>query len=187
MDDRRGRSPARWFRAAALAVIVGAAPVGHAAPPADGGPGATLPASAEDPDYTAGRAAFDRKDWQAAIANLSLVPAGAPREDDAQTMVAYAWRKLGRYDLALENYAAVLVRNPRHRGALEYLGEAYLDLDRVDDANATRARLAGACGVPPVGAGPGCEELEDLDRAYAEHGLPAPRADHDLAGTRPAG
>ena len=182
MDARERRSPARWFRAAVFAVIAGTAPAGHAAPPADGGLGATPPASAEDPDYAAGRAAFDREDWPAAIANLSLVPAGAPREDDAQTMVAHAWRKLGRYDLALENYAAVLARNPRHRSALEYLGEAYLDLGRVDDANATRARLAEACGTAA-----GCEELEDLERAYAEQGLPAPRADDDRAGTRPAG
>ena len=187
MDARERRSPARWFRAAVFAVIAGTAPAGHAAPPADGGPGATPPASAEDPDYAAGRAAFDRKDWPATIANLSLVPAGSPREDDAQTMVAYAWRKLGRYDLALDNYAAVLARDPRHRGALEYLGEAYLDLGRVDDANATRARLAEACRGPAVGAGPGCEELEDLDRAYAEHGVPAPRAEQNRAGAKPAG
>jgi tetratricopeptide (TPR) repeat protein len=153
-----------------------------------GGSTATSPpAAAEDPDYAAGRAAFEREDWRAAIASLSLVPPGGPREDEAQTMVAYAWRKLGRYDLALENYAAVLGRNPRHRGALEYLGEAYLDLGRLDDADATRARLAQACEAAAAAPGAGCEELEELERAYAEHGVPVPRAGMARAGTKPAG
>ena len=171
MCARSGGFPVRWLCAAVFAVVVGAAPAGHAVAALSGGSSAAPPAPSGDPDYAAGKAAFDRKDWQAAIANLSLVSAGGPQEDEAQTMVAYAWRKLGRYDLALESYAAVLARSPRHRGALEYLGEAYLDLGRVDDANATRARLAQACG------GAGCEELEDLERAYAEHGVPAPRAE----------
>ena len=173
--------PVRWLHAAVLAAVAGAAPAGHAVAAMTGGSDATSPASSEDLDYAAGKAAFERKDWQAAIANLSLVPSG-PRQDEAQTMLAYAWRKLGRYDLALDNYAAVLARDPRHRGALEYLGEAYLDLGRVDDANATRARLAEACGTAA-----GCEELEDLERAYAEHGVPAPRAEQNRAGAKPAG
>src|SRR3954451_5429009 len=167
MCARSKRFPVRWLHGAILAALLGvAAPAGHAVAATTGGASAATSPS-ENPDYAAGKAAFDRKDWQAAIANLSLVQAGGPRQDEAQTMVAYAWRKLGRYDLALENYAAVLARSPRHRGALEYLGEAYLDLGRVDDAEATRARLAEACGGPAVGAGPGCEELEDLEHAYA--------------------
>ena len=182
MCARSERFPVRWLHGAILAALLGvAAPAGHAVAATTGGSSAASTSPSEDPDYAAGKAAFDRKDWQAAIANLSLVQAGGPRQDEAQTMVAYAWRKLGRYDLALENYAAVLARNPRDRGALEYLGEAYLDLGRVDDANATRARLVQACG------GAGCEELEDLERAYADHGVPAPRAERDRTGAKPAG
>ena len=187
MCARSERFPVRWLHGAVLAALLGVAvPAGHAVAATTGGSSASTSPS-EDPDYAVGKAAFDRKDWQAAIANLSLVQAGGSRQDEAQTMVAYAWRKLGRYDLALENYAAVLARNPRDRGALEYLGEAYLDLGRVDDANATRARLAQACGTAAAAPSAGCEELEDLERAYAEHGVPAPRAERDRTGAKPAG
>ena len=132
-----------------------------------------------DADYAAGKAAFERDEWQAAIAHLTLVLVNRPWHDNANTMVAYAWRKLGEHELAFAHYARALEQNPRHRGALEYLGEAYLDLGRVDEARTTLLRLVRVCddvvmAFDNTGWKSGCEELLDLKAAFAERDVPLP-------------
>lgn len=48
--------------------------------------------------------------------------------------MGYAYRKTGDYAKALEMYDAALAMAPEFPDAVEYRGEAYLALDRVDDA-----------------------------------------------------
>lgn len=132
-----------------------------------------------DPDYAAGRAAFEREEWEAAVGHLTIVLINRPWHDNANTMMGFAWRKLGDYDLAFEHYARALQQNPRHRGALEYMGEAYLDLGRHDEARATLLRLAEVCDLVVMafdneGWKSGCEELNELKRAFAERGVALP-------------
>ena len=139
-------------------------------------------APSSDPDYAAGRDAFEREDWPAAIGHLTIVLTSRPWHDNANTMIAFAWRKLGDYDLAFEHYARALQQNPRHRGALEYLGEAYLDLGRHDEARATLLRLAEVCDLVVMafdnqGWKSGREELIDLKAGFAQHGVPLPVSD----------
>ena len=136
-------------------------------------------APSSDSDYAAGKAAFKEERWQVAIANLTLVVLRRPWHDNAHNMLGYAWRKLGRYDLSLEHYEAALALNPRHRGALAYMGEAYLDMGRTNDANATFLRLAKVCGTIVMGFDnngweTGCEELQALASAFAERGIAIP-------------
>lgn len=139
-------------------------------------------APSSDPDYAAGKAAFEAGDWQAVVAHMTMVLVGRPWHDNAETMLAYAWRKLGRYDLALEHYAEALGRNPRNRDALEYLAEAYLDLGRGEEADATVLRLAKVCdevvmAFDNTGWKSGCEQLNEVKEVYAERGRPLPTFD----------
>jgi tetratricopeptide (TPR) repeat protein len=132
-----------------------------------------------DADYAAGKAAFLAEDWPGTVANLTMVVMRRPWHDNAHAMLGYAWRKLGDYDLSLEHYGTALTLNPRHRGALEYLGEAYLELGRVEEAGATYRRLAKVCsfivmGFDNQGWKSGCEELEELAAAFQQHGVPLP-------------
>ena len=53
-----------------------------------------------------------------------------PWDAEAHNLAGHAYRKLGDYERALTLYDQALRLNPHHRGALEYLGEAYLELDR---------------------------------------------------------
>ncbi len=53
--------------------------------------------------------------------------------------------KLQRYNDSLEAYGKALAINPEQREALEYLGEAYLELGRLTDAMAMLDRLKGEC------------------------------------------
>jgi tetratricopeptide (TPR) repeat protein len=175
----------RWRRRRTAAALLAAVPLALAAPdPAAAimsGEASKL-APSGDPDYAAGKAAFEREDWTAAIASLTIVLASRPWHDNAHAMIAYAWRKLGDTGLALEHYALALKQNPRHRGALEYLAETYLDLGRRADADAMVARLADACDLVVMafdndGWKSGCEELNEVKAAYAARGLPLPRLD----------
>ena len=119
--------------------------------------------------YEAGLAAFEAGDWQAVIDQMATVIEVRPWHADAYNRLGFAWRKLGDYDRALAFYDKALELDPHHRGALEYLGEAYLELDRPDDAQALLERLATECRRIANGDGDWrarCEEWQDLQAAY---------------------
>jgi tetratricopeptide (TPR) repeat protein len=124
-----------------------------------------------DDAYAAGKAAFDREDWQGVIDHMSKAIEERPWHDDAHNLMGFAYRKLGDYDRALVAYDRALALNPHHRGALEYLGEAYLELDRPELAKDMLDRLAAECRRIAVAASARswqseCEEWQDLNAAY---------------------
>jgi len=110
---------------------------------------------ATDPDFTAGRAAIDKKDWPAAVALFTKVVAKTESNADAHNWLGYARRQMGDLPAALKSYARALEIDPRHRGAHEYVGEAYLLLGDLPKAEQHLARLNSLCWF-------GCEEYTDL-------------------------
>jgi tetratricopeptide (TPR) repeat protein len=119
-------------------------------------------------DLDAGKAAFDRADWPAVIESMSEVVARRPWDDLAHTLLGFAYRKLGDYDLSLSHYDRALELNPHNRGALEYLGEAYLELEQPEQADEMLGRLQVACrrvAADPDAWQAGCEEWLDLKAA----------------------
>jgi tetratricopeptide (TPR) repeat protein len=121
-----------------------------------------------DADLDAGKAAFDREDWPAVIESMSKVVARRPWDDVAHTLLGFAYRKLGRYDVSLSHYGRALELNPHNRGALEYLGEAYLELGQPDGAEQMLQRLQMACRRVAVDGSAWqseCEEWVDLKAA----------------------
>ena len=98
-----------------------------------------------DPDYAAGLAALQRADWQGVLDSMARVVARRPWDDDAYNLMGFAARKLGNYRQALAYYHKALDLNPHHRGALEYLGEAYLEMRCVAQAREVLVRLEVAC------------------------------------------
>jgi tetratricopeptide (TPR) repeat protein len=57
------------------------------------------------------------------------------------TYLGYANRKLGRHSQALEAYQHALELNPNYSYAIEYQGQAYLGLNRIDEARFNYLRL----------------------------------------------
>lgn len=99
--------------------------------------------------------AVKAKDWNKAIGLLNRVVADSPKNADAYNYLGYSYRKLGNRDQALTYYNHALYLDPNHRGALEYLGELYLDMSDLPKAEEQLARLSRICG-------PRCEEYRDL-------------------------
>ena len=112
-------------------------------------------ASAGDPEYTAGRKAIQEKNWQRAIELLGKAAQKDPRNADIQNNLGFAYRQAKQLPLAFKHYELALSIDPDHRGAHEYIGEAYLMVNNLPKAEEHRARLEQLCFFP-------CEELTDL-------------------------
>lgn len=104
------------------------------------------------------KALIDKKDFKPAVSLLEAALAKAPNDADAWNLMGYAHRKLGRVDQALGFYRKALAINTGHRGALEYLGELYLQTGRPKEAKEMLKRLDDACFF-------GCDEYDDLKKA----------------------
>jgi Flp pilus assembly protein TadD len=133
-------------------------------------PSETKPdAVAADPDYAAGKQAYERKDWPEAVKRFKQAALRDPENADLQNYLGFAHRHLGQLDAAFAHYKRALELNPRHRGAHEYVGEAYLLVGNLAKAEEHLAALRRICLLP-------CEELADLERAisaYRAGGRPA--------------
>ena len=121
------------------------------------------PASAAaDSSYVAGKRAIDAGKWHDAIRLLSKAALQDDRNPDIQNLLGYAHRNAGEVGAAFKHYGTALLLNPRHRGAHEYIGEAYLMIGNLPKAEEHLADLEKICLVP-------CDELEDLKRAIADY------------------
>lgn len=114
----------------------------------------------ENPNVVAGRKALDAKDYKAAVGHLTKAVQELPNDADSHSMLGYSYRKVGTFDKSMENYQRALKLDSNHRSAHEYLGELYLDMNQVDNAEKQLAALKKAC--PFFGK---CEEFEDLKKA----------------------
>jgi Flp pilus assembly protein TadD len=125
------------------------------------------PAAVElDPDYAAGKKAIEAKQWSAAIAALSSAALRDTHNADIQNYLGYAYRNAGQLDAAFSHYERALMLSPRHRGAHEYVGEAYLIVNDLAKAEEHLAMLQQICLIP-------CEEFEELKQkieAYKRSG-----------------
>ena len=110
-----------------------------------------------DPDYAAGRKAAAAQDWNTAIKFFSAAALRDPDNADIQNSLGYAHRKAGKLEPAFKHYKRALEINPRHRGAHEYIGEAYLMVGDLGSAQKHLEELRKICLLP-------CEELADLER-----------------------
>ena len=131
---------------------------------ADGG-GGTPPSSSaarEDPTYVEGVNAVKRGDYPAAIRHFEAVVAKDDRNANAYNWLAYSTRKNGDAAKAVPIYEKALAIDPKHRGAHEYIGEAYLQLDRPQEAQQHLAKLDSLCTF-------GCTEYRMLKAAIADY------------------
>jgi tetratricopeptide (TPR) repeat protein len=123
-----------------------------------GGGGDSTAAKPMDPDYKAAETAIKARDFPSAMRLLQGVVTRDGTNADAYNWLAYATRKNGDPASAIPIYEKALSIDPEHRGAHEYIGEAYLQLNDLPRAKAHLARLDKLCFLP-------CSEYRDLKKA----------------------
>jgi len=147
------------FRPLIIALL--AFPVALLAAGGNGGDSASAPA---DPVIAAVQDATSRKDYAKASEILREAVAKTPDNADYHNLYAYAVRKGANpnMDLVFKHYNEALRLNPKHRGAHEYLGEAYLMVGDLGKAKEHLAQLDRLCFFP-------CGEYSDLKKTVAEY------------------
>lgn len=123
-----------------------------------GGGSEAVPLRPEDPNYTAGVKAIRAGDYATAVRRLETVVAKDGSNADAYNWLAYGVRQSGDAARAIPIYQKALAIEPRHRGAHEYIGEAYLVLGDLTRAKEHLARLDKLCFLP-------CSQYADLKKA----------------------
>ena len=129
---------------------------------ADSTPAAT-PAPA-DPALERYTAASTRQDWGAAAAAMREALSRDAGNADFHNLYAYSLRK-GQspdMDLVFKHYNEALRIDSKHRGAHEYLGEAYLMVGNVAKAKEHLGALDKLCFFR-------CAEFTDLKKAIADY------------------
>jgi tetratricopeptide (TPR) repeat protein len=152
----------RKLHIAALAFLAGLAltPIAHAADTPSPSPSPTP--KPKDPDLEAGRKAVEAQNWKVAIDDFGRAAARDPKNPDAQNLLGYSWRKSGNLDLAFKYYNEALRINPDHKGAHEYIGEAYLMVNNLPKAEEHLAQLDKLCFFS-------CYEYTELKKAVEQY------------------
>jgi len=122
----------------------------------------SAPAKTVDPDYARAKAMIEARDYKSAIPLLQQVVAKDARNADAFNLLGFATRKSGDPNGSLQYYNQALSIDPKHVGAMEYLGEAYLQLNRLPEAEQQLGKLDAACVF-------GCLEQRTLKSAIADY------------------
>ena len=128
----------------------------------------SAPRPGEDPAYTQAVRAIEAGQYKAAVPLLEGVVTRDQRNADAYNWLAYAVRKDGDPARAIPIYQQALALDPKHRGAHEYIGEAYLMANNLTKAEEHLAALQRICLIP-------CEEYEDLKKAVSDYRARAPK------------
>jgi tetratricopeptide (TPR) repeat protein len=98
-------------------------------------------AAASSDEKRAQETAQAKQSWEGAIADYQSAIEKKSDFHEAYSDLGYAYRKLGRYPESLAAYDKALELKPNYPKALEYEGEAYLGLNRIDDARRTYMKL----------------------------------------------
>lgn len=112
-------------------------------------------------NFAVGKKAIDSKNWTLAAESFKKVVADNPKNADGYNLLGYSSRWLGKYDEAFAAYDKALALDPKHKGALEYSGIAYLKVNQKGKAEDQLSRLKAICAA--------CEETTDLAKAIAAY------------------
>jgi Flp pilus assembly protein TadD len=126
------------------------------------------PTTQEAPDLTVVRAKVKAREWASAIADLNGMIDKGVQHADVYNLLGFSLRKSGDLATAYTFYRKALDFDPEHKGALEYLGELYVQRGELAKAREHVVLLRKLCPQ-------GCEELEDLEKAVAGTAGDAPK------------
>jgi tetratricopeptide (TPR) repeat protein len=117
------------------------------------------PAEKAEENYQDAVRAVKNENYDDAIDKLKEVLDHDSRNADALNYMGYSYRKLGKYEQAFSFYTRALKLDPDHKGANEYIGDAYLERNMPEKAKIHLDRLAKICSSS-------CEEYAALKKAW---------------------
>ena len=122
------------------------------------------PKAPKDPALEQARAAIAKQDWAGGQAVLREAVTRNPQSADYHNLYAFSMRKGANpaMDLVFRHYNEALRIDPKHRGAHEYIGEAYLMSGNVAKAKEHLAQLDKICTF-------GCDEYSKLKKEVASY------------------
>ncbi len=124
----------------------------------------SIPARPADPAMERYQAAAGSQNWPAAAAAMREALGRDSGNADYNNLYAYSLRKGPNPDMSLvfKHYNEALRIDPKHKGAHEYIGEAYLMAGNIEKAKEHLGQLDKICFF-------GCAEFTDLKKAISEY------------------
>jgi len=121
-------------------------------------------------DLADGKTKNAEKKFKKALDRGERAVAMDPNYHEAWNLVAYSSRHLKNYDHALEAYSKCLALKPDYTLAREYLGEAYLEMGKLDQAREQLSWLQTNAAAS--------QDAKDLAKAVGDyekaHGMASP-------------
>ncbi len=114
----------------------------------------------DDNLYEAARDLAYNRRYEEAIVVLRL--ASDQQNPRILNYLGYSNRKLGNVEAGLAYYTAALKADPDYTLVREYMGEAFLELGKVDEAKEQLAEIEKRCGR-------GCREYAMLDERISDY------------------
>ncbi len=111
--------------------------------------------------YTEAIRLINLGEYDAAISELRAAGTVLGPHPDILTYIGFANRKKGERETAFAYYSAALVIAPDHLSANEYLGEYYVELGDLEQAQSQLDKLNQLCPF-------GCEQTQELSRWIAD-------------------
>jgi len=106
--------------------------------------------------YTRAVKFLEKESYKKAEKALKAYTKSTPEDTDGWNLYAFTNRKLGNYDKAENYYLKALELDPNNKSALEYQGELFVELGRLDEATNNLEKLKLLCQE-------GCLELKMLE------------------------
>lgn len=147
----------RWLITMALMLVLLGSTAALAAGGGDGGSSGSKNMALRE-----AQALIAKNQYEQALEKLQTVVAKDSGNADAWNLIGFSNRELKNFDKALDGYSKALASNPRHTGAIEYLGELYLDLGDLEQAEQQLAKLDDICFF-------GCEDYDTLKASIAKY------------------
>ena len=114
-------------------------------------------APSQPSEYRKAVKAIKKEEYSQAVELLQKVVDKNPKDANAWNYMGYSLRNLKKYDEALAAYEKALKIKPKHKGALEHLGELYLQTGQLEKAKVTLKKLDDACFLS-------CKEYRELKK-----------------------
>lgn len=107
------------------------------------------------------RKLVEDKQYAEAIAKLNTALKDDPQNAEAWNLLGFSSRMNGDFDASEKYYVNALKLEPEHRGALNYMGQLFVQTGRMEKARDVLARLEKACAGE-------CKEFDQLAQAIKD-------------------